>query len=125
MNEIYSTPKSSESIARNEGLEAIVRYWERKRVVYNLLLLSIGLACLIFSKSIFIVPIPVLLISVIFYGVGANIFYTLGGYVNIIAVIYIGAAPRAWRSLFYVGLVFSMLLTGFLGFVALYILTPF
>ncbi len=110
---------------QDSSFRVILLFWERKRILYNATLLLIGLSALLFSKSIFVLPIIPLIIGILVYGIGANILYTLGSYMNLCAVSMFGQNVGAWSILYYVGLGFSALFTAFIAWVSLYAFSPF
>lgn len=114
-----SSPADGSVVIRRD----IVRWWEKRRIRYNLLVGAVGFAswCLVLiagSGAVkpgvdFEEPI-VMLVGPIFYGIMANICYTLGWVVD--TVFYRGS-PR--KILFNAGLIFSMVLTSLPGIWAL------
>ncbi|HWK89962.1 MAG TPA: hypothetical protein VNP72_08195, partial [Longimicrobium sp.] len=98
-----------------------VRWWESRRVVFNKAVGSAGIVTL-GGMSFFIalpphssiIPLPVMLMGVVMYGVLANACYTLGWMAEILAVRVWGrSAPDLGPILFRQGLIFSVGLTLF------------
>jgi hypothetical protein len=98
---------------------AIFRWWESRRLPYNVIVGATGLVTIAAIKLIAILPplsmsVPVFWPAVAAYGFFANLFYTLGFATE-------AAMQRAWRdetprvgpALFRQGLIFSVGLTLF------------
>jgi hypothetical protein len=102
---------------RNAG--AIFKWWESRRLTFNVIVGATGLVTLAAMKVLAVLPplsmsLPVFWPGVIAYGVFANLFYSLGFVTE-------AAMQRAWRDdtprvgppLFRQGLIFSVGLTLF------------
>ncbi|WP_263356905.1 hypothetical protein [Acidicapsa ligni] len=97
----------------------ILRWWESRRFSYNLRIGAVGVVTWLLveiagSAAVkpgvdFEEPI-VMIFGPIFYGIGANLFYTLGWMID--TALYKGQ-PR--RMLYKTGLIFSMILTALPG----------
>jgi hypothetical protein len=98
---------------------AIFRWWESRRLTYNVIVGGTGLVTLTMMKAIAMLPplsmdIPVFWPGIIAYGIFANLFYSLGFVTE-------AAMQRAWHedtprvgpALFRQGLTFSVGLTLF------------
>jgi hypothetical protein len=126
MENPYRVPISNlTELQIQESVREIALYWEKRRIVFNLALLFVGLAGSAVSGLFSLLHPFIIIIDIILYAIFANIFYTVGPYSNIAAVLIFGAKNRVWWPVFYIGLVFSMFLTGMLGLASIYILTPF
>ena len=108
-------PRGLSVMSRGE----IVRWWERRRFRYNILIGAVGFTtwCLVLiAGSAAVKPgvdfeePMVMLIGPILYGIAANLFYTLGWIVDIC---FYRGYPRS--SLFRIGLTFSLVLTSLPG----------
>jgi hypothetical protein len=99
----------------------IIRWWELRRILYNLILFTIGVASIIGMELLMDKVIPVgedavepfaMALGVVVYGIMANLCYTLGCVVELIGrrKDEVGARLRA-KKLFLVGLWLSCLLT--------------
>jgi hypothetical protein len=108
--------KSSE----NEILD-LVRWWEKKRIIFNL---CVGVAGLI---MLFILGLPILkaipleiIFYILFYGVVVNGFYTLGWVCGILRVVYFKrhiSIGEHKEGLFYFGTFLSVFITVVLSIV--------
>jgi hypothetical protein len=78
IHNISDTDQQPENIQPSSELREIVIGWERLRILYNVILLLIGLVTIlpIISRSPII--LDGLLTSIIKYGIGANIFFCAG-----------------------------------------------
>ena len=95
----------------------IIKWWERKRILYNLIvglsgLLILAIINLFGTSTIFLIPL------ILFYGLAANFFYTLGWMIEIglreilnkeIGIRKIGPA------LLYIGIVISLMMNLIFG----------
>jgi hypothetical protein len=99
----------------------IIRWWELRRLLYNAVLLVIGLAAIAGMESLMNTVIPAgedaveplaLIVGGVFYGIGANLFYTLGWIVELYERKIDTEVARQHANLFFrIGLAFSCLLT--------------
>ncbi len=102
----------------------LIKWWERKRITYNLLVGISGAAVFllpIFAEDLRIF-IPLGIMAAI-YAFFANVFYTLGWILEVLLVVYfkkINGIGQYKYILFLIGTIFSMLLSLFL---ALFVLT--
>jgi len=90
-------------------------WWEKKRLLYNIIVGFTGIiVCLSFPIHTFLD-----IISVILYGVMANLFYFSGFILEVITVHYFRKDMifEKWRpALFWTGLIFSVFVTVMMGF---------
>ncbi|MBK1884505.1 hypothetical protein JIN85_18965 [Luteolibacter pohnpeiensis] len=107
----YAPPETIDSIpVRPNGIKAIVTAWEKLRLVYNGLLLIPGIVVFVlFSRTS--LPIHVLTMLSILFGIGANLAFFLGP----LAELYLSAfffqetpSRSARRLLFSAGLIVSL-----------------
>jgi hypothetical protein len=98
---------------------AIFRWWESRRLTFNLAVGATGLVTLAAIEAIAMLPplstsIPVVWPGIVAYGVFANLFYSLG-FVTEAAMqrAWHDETPRVGPALFRQGLVFSVGLTLF------------
>ena len=99
----------------------VIRWWELRRLVYNLILLAVGVSAIAGMEWLMTKVIPlgedavepmILVLGVLVYGFLANVCYTLGWVVELW-----GrktdpyAARRRGRWMFQAGLIFSCVLT--------------
>jgi hypothetical protein len=94
----------------------IILWWESRRIPYNLIvglfgLISLGIIALIEINSPYAMGTSFPLLCIIFFGLGANVFYTGGWIVELLAR---GISKEPSRNsgpqLLLAGLVFSVLL---------------
>ncbi|WP_018969026.1 hypothetical protein [Rubritalea marina] len=115
MENIYKAPEAMGApIEIKDELMEIIRFWERKRMLYNTLLGLVGggfFLYLVLSSA----PFLPLFIACIIYGLGANMMYTLGAYLNVYSVVMFQTQAKAWKALLYSGLSLSLILTLTLG----------
>jgi hypothetical protein len=98
-------------------------WWEKRRLFYNLVIGLVGVIIL------FIYPFFSLLdlAGVIFYGIIANLFYSLGFFIEVAAKYYFKSDidfTDKRKTLFTLGLIFSVLTTIAVGFFFMMILIP-
>lgn len=112
---------------KKDDLSAIVLWWEKRRLLYNLVLLAVGIYSITTywdqfalyasdpaDDGIFPGPMPIA------YGIMANVCYTFGWMLE--SVIFIRLKRRKLPSgqpLFAIGLIFSVLLTLFPAWAAI------
>jgi hypothetical protein len=99
----------------------IIRWWELRRILYNTLLLIVGVSAIIGMEWLVTKVIPlgedaiepmILVLGILIYGFVANLFYTLGWVIELWArksdpV----SARRRGQWMFRVGMLFSCVLT--------------
>jgi hypothetical protein len=89
-------------------------WWEKKRIVYNMVLLVTGGITLFMLQGFD----PLMLIGVLIYGVFANVFYCLGFFIEMASHHYF-KSDRDFTStrvtIFWIGLIFSVFITLFMG----------
>jgi len=92
-------------------LVAITNYWKKRRIQYNITLLIVGIICIVLfsfnNLGGFLTIIP----FAIAYGIGANLMFSLGPYINLLGVIQYNRPAKPWRIVFILGYVFSILTT--------------
>jgi len=99
----------------------VIRWWELRRLLYNLVLLAIGIASIFAMEFLMDKVIPVgedaiepfaLALGVVLYGIIANLCYTLGWIVELASRNQNEAAARSRaQKHFLIGLWLSCLLT--------------
>jgi hypothetical protein len=94
----------------------VVRWWESRRLAYNVIVGSVGLGTLAYGNALNIVfgngPLPAPWIAVVAYGVAANLCYSFGWVVETLAERWLGRPVYGLGpALFRHGLVFSVGLT--------------
>ncbi len=113
---LYRPPASDITDAdRSTTVREIVVYWEKKRLLYNLVNLLIGVILLSLLLPAITVTKATIWIMILSYGVGANICYSIGAYLNVVMAVFRPTDTGVWKSLFYFGFVISILLTVLLG----------
>ena len=98
---------------------SMLRWWESRRLRYNLVVGSTGLVTLTVVTIIASItpgmggpPLQMLLIGPLFYAIAANVCYSLGWVIEMLAKAVWGSqAPRMGPLLFREGLIFSVGLT--------------
>ena len=104
----------------DKSLLAAFGWWEKKRIYYNIAVGAAGIIVLAFDQSFN----PPYLIGIIIYGIVANLFYSLGFLIETGLKYYskseIDFSSRR-NTLFWAGLIFSVLLI--LGLGLLFLLT--
>ena len=95
------------------GIWSVIRWWESRRLFYNLWVGGAGLLTLGVAAAIsFLPPFPFWLRGVFVYGVMANLCYSLGAPVDLFLRRFMGRhAAVAGPVLFRYGFVFAMGLT--------------
>jgi hypothetical protein len=73
-----------------ENSKQIIRWWEAKRWYYNLIMFVTGMLCvivalLITGKGLNLKDMRSLMLFIIFYGVAANVLYSAGWVIEILA----------------------------------------
>lgn len=108
--------------ARRRDLGTVVRWWESRRLAYNLIVGSAGCATVAVVTLLSALPVmrggapPLVMIlgGAFAYGVLANLCYCLGPISELVMYHFWGdEAPRAGPALFRQGLIFSVGLTLF------------
>lgn len=107
----YKAPSADANEAQPSPLKSIVLYWEKMRLLYNVILGGIGILTILLTDMLNYWPIAGLLGGAIIYGIAANLVYSLGPYLNIVGVTIFEMNTAPWRPLFYLGLIFSAVLT--------------
>ncbi len=109
-------------------LEA-VSWWERKRLIYNALLLSVELLVMFsYLDALKIFGIENAIGQTIFVNIIANVFYSSGWGIEILGVYYFKKftlTNTIRMILFVIGLLFSLLIALIAYEEALFLLTPF
>lgn len=97
---------------------ALVKWWERKRIIYNILVGITGLLGLYLFWRQVILSEPVFVISgVICYGIAANCCYFLGWMIEVLLITFFprlaanGLEKKGRVILFLIGVIFSVFLT--------------
>jgi hypothetical protein len=104
----YAAPDSELTVDSSvSAVKTAVIEWEKYRLIYNVVLLVLGL---LFSAEL-LFAVPMMIIGVVIFGIGANVAYCLGPLVEMYSIAIRGEAfSRAARgTLFGVGLGFSVL----------------
>ncbi|MEI2737588.1 MAG: hypothetical protein V9F01_02245 [Chitinophagaceae bacterium] len=99
----------------NKSLLSAFAWWEKKRIIYNAVVGASGIYIL-FSEGLELTIID--FIGIIVYGTVANIFYCLGFLIEVGAKHYFKSEKdfsKSRNALFWAGLVFSVLITLWLG----------
>ena len=118
---LYQPPNADvaniEKVNKASGLRDIVLFWEQKRILYNLIIGILGSVFLFLSilPDMSLRVLVLTLIAAAIYGLGANICYSSDAYFNVAYAAYKGDEVGAWKSLFYLGLGFSVLLIVVIG----------
>ncbi len=99
--------------ADTQGLSAFA-WWEKRRLLYNVIVGAAGILAIVFFTGFTFINIP----GIILYGIIANLFYSLGFLLEMIARYYfrstINFSPRR-RMIFWTGVLFSIVVTLFMG----------
>jgi len=107
-----------------DELRHVLRWWEKKRVWYNLAVGIVGLFGLVMFSSHFYLED---LIGILIYGIIANVFYSLGILVELFDFYYFNGKLRIHRArylLFIFGTLISCLIT-FIQIVCYYLWLAF
>lgn len=111
------------------GLEAMVAWWEDRRPYYNYaVLFSMVIPMIIYWKGLMMFGVIIGIIESIIVLFIANMFYSLGWGVEIFFRHHRGIdfwSGRTRKTLFIIGMVFSIALTFFMYFSTLAIFVPF
>jgi hypothetical protein len=110
------------SETQDRSLLSAFGWWEKKRIIYNLVVGTTGLLCLFFLS------LPVHWIQVLFYGIIVNLCFTLGFLTEVGARYYLDSNmdfTEKRKVLFGLGLAFSILATVGLAFLYGSMITPF
>ena len=107
--------------ARRRTAGAVILWWEKRRLAYNLIVGGVGCATIAVTTALFALPVfrggppfEFIIAGSIFYGIMANLCYCLGPLVELAMYHFWGdEAPRAGPALFRQGLIFSVGLTLF------------
>ena len=95
----------------NKSLLAAFAWWEKRRLIYNLIVGAVGILILIYANwSIDVSEI----IGIIFYGVTVNLFYCLGFIFEVAAKYYFKSNDdfsKHRNSLFVLGVILSFFIT--------------
>lgn len=113
MKSPYETPQSELMPLENgmSAARAILVYWEKKRILFNVVLIVVGSLLVLFTSIGSHYGLRVIVKESIVYGLFANLFYSLGPYANVLGVVVFNMKQKIWWPLFYVGLIGSVLLT--------------
>jgi len=117
---VVSNPYQYSEVATDSQIDCrastIVKYWEKKRILFNVLLLLAGSIPLITFPVIPGTNLKQFLVGGLIYGIFANIFYSLGPYFNVWYIVYLNRQVIIFKWLFYLGLLFSIALTVLISF---------
>ena len=105
------TPKQKE----DKLLLTAFGWWEKKRIIYNIVVGCAGVFILFTNGGEFTIPN---FIGIIIYGLLANLFYSLGFLIEIGAKHYFKSDRdfgKIREGLFWAGLILSVIITIFLG----------
>ncbi|MFN0201627.1 MAG: hypothetical protein ACKVTZ_08910 [Bacteroidia bacterium] len=99
-------------IEKDASIVEIVKWWEGKRIIYNVIMLFVGILVLLAvnHKRFIFFALPFIPI----YGIAANVCYCLGWGLEVLRIVYIKEAKpdrSISRLLFLLGLGFSILVT--------------
>jgi hypothetical protein len=116
-NEVWRMNLNSEAL----GTKQVILWWEDRRLVYNLILLVVGVVSIVRFEYILSPMIPrgedaiesmALALFVVLYAVGANLCYTLGWVIELIMRKRATETSRVYgRFLFVLGVALSCALT--------------
>jgi hypothetical protein len=98
----------------DKSLLTAFAWWEKKRVIYNMIMLITGLIIMLYFGDFDLLS----LIGIILYGLIANIFYCLGFFIELAARHYFKSEKdfkQTRELIFWAGLIFSIVLTIWLG----------
>ncbi|MEZ4686473.1 MAG: hypothetical protein R3B47_10525 [Bacteroidia bacterium] len=107
---------------KEESIKDIVRWWEKRRIRFNLAVGITGLfALLLFTSYMFFYSpgLAFYVFGILFYGIIANVFYTLGWASDIYSKVLLNDRLQLTRyknALFIGGTLFSMAVTFILAF---------
>ena len=107
----YKTPSADAAKATPSPLKSIILYWEKMRLIYNAILGGIGILTILLTDMLSYYHIIGLIFGAIMYGIAANLLYSLGPYLNLVGVTIFEMNATPWKPLFYLGLIFSAVLT--------------
>jgi hypothetical protein len=110
---------------QDKSLLAAFAWWEKRRLVYNLIIGSTGILC-IFILSLLPFLSIIDLFGVILYGIIANMFYSLGFLIEVATKHYFRSKidfTEKRKALFGIGLILSILITIGLSFGYAFILS--
>lgn len=104
---VSSVPEESAAVPTEPGALAanpwkqIAWRWERLRILYNLLLLGEGVACMTLLWQLLDIP---LLLGAMAYGLGANVMYSFGPLAEIYLCWFAEFADDRWGGPGWIGL---------------------
>ena len=105
-------------IYRPRGAWSVIKWWESRRLLFNVTVGSAGLVTLGIARVMSILPPhpsplpPLPLSAIVVYGVMANLCYSMGAPIDLALRRWIGdRAPAVGQALFRYGFVFSLGLT--------------
>lgn len=87
------------------------------RILYNAVVGLTGIAAMLAFSILSSWGVAEIIVSAFSYGVAANVLYSLGSYANIVGITLLKTPLRPWKSLFYLGLLFSIAVTLFSAWV--------
>jgi len=99
-------------MTKDENILNVVKWWEKKRLIYNITVCISGLLGLILSKNLFLLIF--LFQGVILYAIVANVCFSLGWSSFVLRLYYTknhDANILGRKIWFYTGLGFSVILT--------------
>ena len=113
----YHPPETEiENGSRQIICRQIVIWWEKRRLVYNGLMLLVGMVFIAFSSST--VGLGELISSAVAFGLGANVCYFAGPLVELYySAIALKRSNILAELMFWAGLIFSLLLVVGIGLV--------
>ena len=112
MTNPYQPPSSETSPDKTDfDILPIINFWEKNRIMYNIVVGITGILGTIFSNVISTWHPIIIILGAMFYGLAANFCYCIGPYINIIGVTKLKFTNQPWKFLFYIGLLFSIVVT--------------
>ncbi len=110
---------SEESKNPEDGIFELIKWWEKKRVSFNLIVGITGIVALLIFGLPVLMELPLWTISrIIFYGIVLNGFYTLGWISEILIIVYFkkNRSIGKYKSLLFgLGTALSVFVTFFLS----------
>lgn len=110
---IYRAPAAdSPTTHEHHALAEVVRFWEKGRLRYNLVLLPFGMIALLTWVLSDLPTSSYLVVSVLLFAVGANGCYLLGPLAEIYGRVFLAKSaetPHLRRVLYWGGILFSMI----------------
>jgi hypothetical protein len=104
-----------DELARQEkGLLYAFGWWEKKRILYNIVIFVTGIVTLYFTELFRLLPTGDLVVGIILWGLLANLAYCLGFFTEIAFKHYLKSSldfTKGRQILFWLGVFISVLLT--------------